>query len=198
MIFILLVLWKLLSGKLLQWMLQKVTTSRKATNIFIYYRGIGSFCKTIYRTIASTIKACYCIMISIAILLLHLAFCLFSLEAWKVFLFQTNSCKTIIAMAFNFLLHRTLRHFLTWTFFSRLSLMAKKGIWDCSTVERPLNSSGFLMALELQNTTAKIFKHILASSMQDQKFKVTDPSDLIESTLIKQYISCLLSKKLYL
>ena len=58
-----------------------VPESNKATNIFIYYRGIGSFCKTIYRTIASTIKACYCIMISIAILLLHLAFCLFSLEA---------------------------------------------------------------------------------------------------------------------
>ena len=96
MIFILLVLWKLLSGKLLQWMLQKVTTSRKATNIFIYYRGIGSFCKTIYRTIASTIKACYCIMISIAILLLHLAFCLFSLEAWKVFLFQQTVVKLLL------------------------------------------------------------------------------------------------------
>ena len=87
--------WKLWLGKLLQWMLQKVTTSHKATNIFIYYRGIGSFCKTIYRTIASTIKACYCIMISIAILLLHLAFCLFSLEAWKVFLFQQTVVKLL-------------------------------------------------------------------------------------------------------
>ena len=127
MIFILLVLWMLLLGKLLQWMLQKVMTSHKATNIFIYYRGIGSFCKTIYRTIASTIKACYCIMISIAILLLQLAFCLFFTWSLKSIPVSTNSCKTIIAMAFNFLLHQTLRHFLTWTFYSRLSLMSKKG-----------------------------------------------------------------------
>ena len=57
-----------------------------------------------------------------------------------------------------------------------------------------MNSSGFLMALELQNTTAKILKPswLVQCRVRNSKLLSTDPSDLIESTCTLQYISRLL------